>query len=75
MNDLPEDLGAALGSAGLAEWFAGCTAAHRREYLQWIAGAKRPEARQQRIARAVEMLTARRAQEEARARKPAPRAR
>ena len=29
---------------------------HRREYLEWIAEAKRPETRDKRIAQAIEML-------------------
>ena len=49
MNDLPPEFAAALKTAGLADVFAGCTAAHRREYLQWIGEAKKPETRAARI--------------------------
>jgi uncharacterized protein YdeI (YjbR/CyaY-like superfamily) len=65
MNQIPEDLLAALKSGGLDEFFAGCTAAHRREYLKWIGEAKRPETRRQRIAQAVKMIAARSKQEAA----------
>ena len=58
-NDLPPEFAAALKAAGLAEFFAGCTAAHRREYLQWIAGAKKPATRDARIKKAVQMIAAR----------------
>ena len=65
---LPEDLRQALQAAGLAAYFDGCTAAHRREYLRWIGEAKRAETRQARLRQAVQMLTARRAAETARGR-------
>ena len=63
---LPAELVAALEKAGLAEYFANCTAAHRREYLQWITDAKRPETRSTRILKAVEMLRERRQKESSR---------
>ena len=63
MNDLPPDLAAAVKAAGLAEFFAGCTAAHQREYLKWISEAKRPETRKDRIAKTIKMLTAKCAEE------------
>jgi uncharacterized protein YdeI (YjbR/CyaY-like superfamily) len=56
MTDIPEDFSDALKTAGLEDFFAICTDAHRREYLQWIAEAKRPETRKQRIQKAVKML-------------------
>jgi uncharacterized protein YdeI (YjbR/CyaY-like superfamily) len=68
MNDLPQDLVDALKSAGLAAFFAGCTGAHRREYLKWITEAKRPETRKARIAKAIKGLSEKRAREDARAR-------
>jgi hypothetical protein len=37
VNQIPEDLLAALKENGLAAFFDGCTAAHQREYLKWIA--------------------------------------
>ena len=45
MSELPEDFAVALECASLAAFFADCTGAHRREYLKWIAQAKRPETR------------------------------
>jgi len=58
MNVVPKDLLDALKESGLEEFFAGCTAAHQREYLKWIAEAKRPETRKQRIDQAVKMIAA-----------------
>lgn len=69
MNDLPPDLIAALQTAGLAEFFTGCTKAHRREYLRWIDEAKREETRKARIEKTVQMLAAKHAQETARQKK------
>ncbi len=65
MNQIPEDLLAALKSGGLDEFFANCTAAHQREYLKWIGEAKRPETRRQRIAQAVKMIATKSKQEAA----------
>jgi uncharacterized protein YdeI (YjbR/CyaY-like superfamily) len=61
--EVPADLAAALQRAGLAEFFRNCTPAHRREYVQWIVGAKKPETRAARIAQAVKMIAAKKAQE------------
>jgi uncharacterized protein YdeI (YjbR/CyaY-like superfamily) len=69
MNDLPQDFVDALKSAGLAAFFADCTDAHRREYLKWIAEAKRPETRKARIAKAINGLSQKRVQEDTRTRK------
>ena len=69
MNDLPQDISEALKAGGLENFFAGCTGPHRREYLQWIAAAKRPGTRQARIEKAVTMLSAKRAEEAARLKK------
>jgi uncharacterized protein YdeI (YjbR/CyaY-like superfamily) len=62
---LPTDVKEALQAAGLSEFFADCTAAHRREYLRWIGEAKRPETRAKRIAQAMLMIAAKRAEEAA----------
>lgn len=57
----PEDLAAALAAAPAArEGFAAMSPGHRREYVAWIAGAKRPETRERRIAQAVEQLSRKR---------------
>jgi uncharacterized protein YdeI (YjbR/CyaY-like superfamily) len=66
MTDIPQELATALKQADLSRFFAGCTEAHRREYLKWIAEAKRPDTRRQRIAKAVEMIRDRAAKEHAR---------
>jgi uncharacterized protein YdeI (YjbR/CyaY-like superfamily) len=69
MTTTPQDFASALKSAGLAEFFSDCTNAHRNEYLKWIAEAKRPETRQARIIKAVQMLSDKCAEEKARAKK------
>lgn len=61
--DTPEDLATALRKAGLADFFRDCTPSHRREYVQWIVGAKKPETRASRIAQAVKMIAAKKVQE------------
>ena len=63
MSDIPKEFAEALATAGLAEFFADCTNAHRREYLKWIMGAKRSETRTARIAQALRMLAKKRAEE------------
>jgi uncharacterized protein YdeI (YjbR/CyaY-like superfamily) len=71
MADTPKDFADALKASGLDEFFSGCTGPHRREYLKWIAEAKRPETRTKRITQAVKMLSARQAEETARSKKNA----
>lgn len=56
MHATPPDLVEALERSGLSEFFAGCTDSHRREYLNWILEAKRPETRRTRIEKAVSLL-------------------
>jgi uncharacterized protein YdeI (YjbR/CyaY-like superfamily) len=53
----PADLGSALrrNARARATW-AGFSASHRREYVEWITEAKRPETRQKRLATTVEWL-------------------
>jgi len=55
----PEDLRARLEAApdALAR-FAGLSFTHRREYVEWVEGAKRPETRARRLATFVAMLEA-----------------
>jgi len=71
LRDIPSDFAAAIKQAGLAAFFADCTASHKNEYLKWIHEAKRPETRAKRIAKAAEMIAAKCAEETARARKKA----
>lgn len=66
----PSDLQDALLNAKLADFFADCTPAHRREYMKWIDEAKRPETRRDRIAKTVDMIGKKQAQESARGKKP-----
>jgi uncharacterized protein YdeI (YjbR/CyaY-like superfamily) len=62
LETIPAELAAALKAAGLETFFADCTAAHRREYLQWIGSAKKPQTRLARSCQAVKMLETKRAQ-------------
>ena len=53
----PEDLREALaGNAAAARTFAGFPEGQRRDYVDWIVEAKRPETRARRLAQAVEWL-------------------
>jgi hypothetical protein len=55
--DLPPELERALNDAGDARHhFDALAFTHRREYARWIGEAKRPETRDRRAARAVELL-------------------
>lgn len=55
--ETPGDLAAALGNEPAAQaGFDGLPPGARREYIEWIAEAKRPETREKRIAKAVEQL-------------------
>jgi hypothetical protein len=53
--DVPRDLAAALASEERA-FFDSLAFTHRREYVEWIEGAKREQTRQSRIAKAAELL-------------------
>lgn len=52
---MPDDFAAALPPEARA-FFDGLTAAQRRDYLEWITGAKRTETRARRIAEAAQWL-------------------
>lgn len=54
--DVPEDLATALQEAGLRESFDKLAYSHRREHVNAINDAKRPETRRRRIDKALEML-------------------
>lgn len=54
--DVPEDLAEALEEAGLRKSFDALSYSHRREHVNAINEAKKPETRARRIAKAVEML-------------------
>jgi uncharacterized protein YdeI (YjbR/CyaY-like superfamily) len=68
-KNTPQDILDALAAAGLADFFSGCTGPHQNEYLKWISEAKKPETRQARIAKSVQMLSAKRMEEERRAKR------
>jgi uncharacterized protein YdeI (YjbR/CyaY-like superfamily) len=55
--EVPEDLAAALaGDDGARAFFDGLAPGYRREYVEWITGAKREATRAKRLATAVEWL-------------------
>jgi hypothetical protein len=55
--DVPVELAMALASdAPARKIFEGLSFTHRKEYAQWIAEAKRPETKQRRVAKALDML-------------------
>ena len=55
--EVPEDLARALATDRKArEAFDSLSFTHRKEYAQWVAGAKKQETRDRRLARTVEML-------------------
>lgn len=54
--DVPGDLAAALAAAGAREAFDKLSFSHRREHVNAINEAKKPETRARRISKAIEML-------------------
>lgn len=54
--EVPADLAEALEAAGVKEAFDALSFSHRREHVQAIEEAKKPETRARRIAKAVEMV-------------------
>jgi hypothetical protein len=55
--ELPPELKEILRKdAKSAAFFDGLSYTHRKEYADWIAGAKRPETKEARLKKAVEML-------------------
>lgn len=58
---VPSDLAAALAAEpAAATFFAGLSYTNRKSYVTWIEEAKRPETRAARLAKALEMLVAKR---------------
>lgn len=58
--ELPADLTAALDADPEARaFFDALSYTHRREYVEWIVEAKRPETRERRLRQALEMLARR----------------
>ncbi len=54
--EVPSDLATALDEAGLRETFDALAYSHRREHVNAINDAKKPETRARRITKALEML-------------------
>jgi uncharacterized protein YdeI (YjbR/CyaY-like superfamily) len=54
--ELPDDLTAALQHAPAEAAFAGLPCSHRKQYLDWILGAKQAASRGRRIAKAMDVL-------------------
>jgi len=55
--EVPEDLARALGEDRAAsQAFEGLSYTHRKEYVQWVVEAKRPDTRRRRVERTIEML-------------------
>ena len=55
--EVPLALAAALAADDAARVaYEGLSFTHRKEYAQWIAEAKRPETRERRVRKAIEML-------------------
>jgi hypothetical protein len=55
--DVPDDFAQALRDAGVRQAFDALSFSHRREHVNAINEAKRPETRQRRITKAVEMIS------------------
>ena len=56
--DVPDDLREALATAALSDRFGSLSYSHQREYVTWIAEAKRPATRARRIAETVQRVQA-----------------
>jgi hypothetical protein len=57
---LPADLEAALAqSPSTSQLFTALSYSHKKEYVEWIESAKKPETRLKRIEKAIELLAAR----------------
>lgn len=55
--ELDQDIAAALVGAGLMDAFREMSYSHQREYVLWIADAKKPETRQRRIEKMTGMVS------------------
>ena len=56
--EIAADIKKALQAAGFWDKFEALAYTHRKEYVQWIEGAKRPETRTNRIKKMCDMLAA-----------------
>lgn len=57
---IPDDFAAALDAADLKTTFDGLAPSHRKEHVRAIVDAKKPETRQRRIEKAIEMIATKR---------------
>jgi hypothetical protein len=55
--DVPDDLRSALDGAGLLDSFRALSYSHQREYVSWIADAKKAETRARRIGQTIERIS------------------
>ncbi|QHL87051.1 hypothetical protein GU926_06210 [Nibribacter ruber] len=55
--EIPQDLKQALSEARQLEAFEKMAYTHRKEYVRWVSEAKRPETRNNRIAKTVERIS------------------
>ena len=56
---VPDDLKAGLSRSGMAgQTFARLAYTHQKEFVNWITGAKKPETRERRLKKTLEMLVA-----------------
>ncbi|MFT3686238.1 MAG: YdeI/OmpD-associated family protein [Phycisphaerales bacterium] len=65
--EVPKDLKAALKAEGMLETFEAMSFTHKREYVEAVEDAKKPETRERRIDKCVEMMHERAAEREAKA--------
>jgi uncharacterized protein YdeI (YjbR/CyaY-like superfamily) len=54
--DPPADLAEALRAAQQSDAFARLAPSHQKEYVMWLEDAKRPETRERRLAKIVDVL-------------------
>jgi hypothetical protein len=54
--DVPDDLRSALDGAGLLDSFRALSYSHQREYVSWIADAKKAETRARRIGQTIDRI-------------------
>ena len=54
--DAPADLKKAIKASKLDKDFSKLSYTHRKEYVQWVEGAKKAETRENRIVKAIEMI-------------------
>ena len=64
--EIPKDLKAALKAEGMAETFEAMSFTHRREYVEAVQEAKKPETRERRIEKCVEAMHQRAAERKTR---------